>query len=174
MKPLNSKVRQKAFWKFTLLFFLAVVPICVAIYLFGRIDRAENAFLRSEYEKRVTVKATDVNVNKYYEEFHQKIDDVNSLLIKSEPRALNSQLYGDIEVAIKEIETRLQKFQKDVISTNRGSAVDSLSANMLNVQIDNLKILNRIYKKSSEKITSQETELTDTKEKLTECQSKMN
>ncbi|NEN23562.1 hypothetical protein G3O08_08615 [Cryomorpha ignava] len=174
MRPLNSKERQKAFWKFTLLFFLAVVPVCTAIYLYGRIDKAENAFLRSEYEKRVTVKATDINVNKYYEDFHQKIDDVNSLLTKSEPKVLNSQLYGDIDVAIKGIEVELQKFQKNVIASSRGSAVDSLTANMISSQIDNLKILNRIYRKTSDKIISQETELEDTNDKLTECQSKMN
>jgi len=174
MKPLNRKQRQKAFWKFTLLFCLAVVPVCIAIYLYGRIDKAENAFLRSEYEKRIVVKASDININKYYEDFHQKIDDVNSLLIRSEPNVLNSQLYGDIDVAIKGIEVELQKFQRNIIATSQGTAIDSLSADMVMTQIDNLKILNRIYRKTSDKIISQESELRDTKDKLSECQSKMN
>lgn len=173
MKPLNRKERQKAFWKFTLLFFLAVVPICIAVYLYGRIDKAENAFLRSEYEKRVIFKASDININKYYEDFHRKIDDVNNVLIQTEPKALNSQYYGDINVAIKGIEDELQKFQKDVIATKRGTAVDSLSAVMISKQIDNLRILNRIYTKTGDKIISQETELKDTKDRLTECQNKI-
>ena len=174
MRPLNRKERQKAFWKFTLLFFLAVVPVCIAVYLFGRVDKAENAFLRSEYEKRVIFKATDININKYYEDFYRKIDGVNSVLQQTEPKALSSQYYGDINVVIKGIEEELQKFQKDIISTKRGTAIDSLSADIMDKQIHNLKILTKIYSKAGDRIISQETELKDTKERLTDCLNKIN
>lgn len=50
MRPNNTKDRRRAKLKFLGFFILSILPICVAIYLYGRVDPVENKFLRSEYE----------------------------------------------------------------------------------------------------------------------------
>lgn len=173
MKPLNKKDRQKAFWKFTLLFILAVVPVCVAIYLYGKIDKAENNFLRSQYIREGQIQANKLDRDKYYEDIKFSIIGLNTYLKENEPSFVNRKLWGTIETSINKIQTKQDKFYNDVVKS-KGTSLDSLTWEMVQLDIDNLMRLKEIYRSTSEKMNDLDDELETTKEDLDECRRKLN
>ncbi len=52
MRPLNTRERRVQFFRFLLLFLLAVLPVVLLVWLHGRVDDVENAFLRKQYERQ--------------------------------------------------------------------------------------------------------------------------
>jgi FtsZ-binding cell division protein ZapB len=61
----------------------------------------------------------------------------------------------------------------DVVKTN-GTALDSLTWDIVRLEIDNLKRLQNIYEKTSAKMNDQFEKLEIAKEDLKECQGKLN
>lgn len=173
MKPLNTAERRKAFWKFTLLFILAVMPVCIAIYLYGRVDNVENNFLRTNYVKEGKKQDGKLDRNTYYTDIKFAIANLNTYLIENEPNFINYQLYGNIMTSIDKIQAKQDRFYVDVVKTN-GTALDSLTWDIVRLEIDNLKRLQNIYEKTSAKMNDQFEKLEIAKEDLKECQGKLN
>ncbi len=173
MKPLNTAERRKAFWKFTLLFFLAVAPICIAIYLFGRVDNVENDFLRKSYVKEGKIQEGKLNRNTYYADIKFSIANLNTYLIENEPNFLNNQLYGTLQTSIDKIQAKQDRFYVDVVKTN-GTELDSLTWDIVKLEIDNLKRLKKIYENTSVKMYDLDEKLETAKEDFKECQAKLN
>ncbi len=175
MKPLNKKERRKAFWKFTLLFFLAVVPICTAIYLYGRVDKAENAFLRKEFEARAhnaEIDGSTIDRGRLYTSLKASVAELKNYLISNDPNFVNNQLYGEISTKITPIDDNIQKFNKEIRSKGLASQADSVLYDLIILQIDNLIRLNSIYEDTSKKIREIEEELDDTEKDLENCEKK--
>ena len=47
MEPINKKERRVSILSFLGIFLLAIVPICIGVYLFARVDNVENRHLRA-------------------------------------------------------------------------------------------------------------------------------
>jgi len=89
MRPLNSKERRVKFLLFVLLFVLSTLPLLVLVYQYGKLDVAENDFLRKRYKElqkdqhSVEVDQTKVdNVQRQVSEFQKFLSDRNADMLE--------------------------------------------------------------------------------------------
>ncbi len=121
MRPLNTRERRIQFFRFLALFLLAVLPVVVLTWLFGRVDNAENDFLRAKYTRNMEhSNATNLYLSKLgamRDQAHRLRDFVTSKssamekLTCSEMGELTSEL-GDLEVSVQNFKDMVEESDK--------------------------------------------------------------
>ena len=170
MKPLNIKERRQAFWKFTLLFFLAVIPVCTAVYLYGRVDKAENNFLRSAYETKKDEGHLTAEYTEAREALIREASKISDYFGTDENISSFSTTYvRTVKLQADDLNKAKEDFKKEV--DKLGLALEPDVQALLEITRSyelTLKSFGSIYGLGSEEIKEMSRELKDAKDDLRE------
>ncbi len=160
MRPLNSKERRVKFLLFVLLFVLSTLPLLVLVYQYGKLDVAENDFLREEYEKCQLTQSVKQKDQAKMDKVKLQVKEVRELLANksSDMNALRSNNYAEIASKIKEIKINEVPLY-DETDESLKLMVEDLSAS--------LDLMNEVYRSGLE--ISKDLDLQ--KELLIDCKS---
>lgn len=169
MKPINARRRTGQFFRFLLLFLLAVAPITAFMYLYGRVDHVENEYLRSAYQSRREIGSVDQDRQVLLNGVIQYATELNDLLTaKSNDMATLKE--GTNKSG--EIDGTLTKLDNALINLRRGlgnTAADSLHfpfADLATAYHGSAKRFNDVYLKSFEQSQSLQAKLNEANESL--------
>jgi len=163
MKPLNKKERTKAFWRFTALFIVSILPICLTFYLFGKVSHVENTFLREQYSLLKENLSEEQGEERMYNNIIDASRDLSTRMNDISGSALTTNSSPRIESSISNFETSLSGLNNTVInglSSQTEASLLEVSRNMVN----SLRRLNDGYYSRTWE------ELKDAKDDLEECE----
>lgn len=146
MKPINAPERRKAFFTYLFVFLITLLPICLSLYLYGRVDHVENAFLREKYEEKRKMKGEISNERAVYSKLEINTLELKRRVTESSDRAASTQQAGNILSKIQEVEGAFMEFKNNTYNAGRASATDSSLVRILTDQLYTLTELNAIYR----------------------------
>lgn len=155
MKPINAPERRKAFFTYLFVFLITLLPICLSLYLYGRVDHVENAFLREKYEEKRKLKGEISNERIVYANLESNTLELKRKVTEATDRATTSIQAGNILSKIQEVEGALLQFKSNTYNTGQASATDSALVRILEDQLYTLTELNSIYRSTFEKLEKQ-------------------
>jgi len=158
MGPTNAQDRRRQFFRFLLLFLLAVAPITTVVYLYGRVDHVENEYLRSKYVVTKAVGEQGDELRKLVSALLTQVNDVSELATKPEMLELNAQLGANMKKKLSDLKDRIIALQNNPAAA-QDSALKALSmtANTYHVTIQSY---NDLYTSASEKLDFETTKAT--------------
>lgn len=165
MKPVNSSERRKAFLSYVLLFVIAVVPIGLSIYLYGKVDAAENEFLREKYRQSQQLKEVKYSEDRVYSALNADVIAVQNQITQSQGVATTSPESGNIEPKINQLNRTLRELQNELRDVETNST-EALMLEMIKAQTQSLERLNGIYRETFIKLRDEREEVKAMKERL--------
>lgn len=159
MKPLNAKERKKAFWTYLGFFVLALIPICAAIYLHGRVSRVENEFLRTNYTENTQRQSLDESERAVFRAITWNSESLKEYLNKEKATSISKDKSGEIDNLIADINTSLSPLGTK-LGLNPGLQPDSSYRATTLYLTESLKLLNNeYYRKAWNEINALEKEI---------------
>lgn len=140
MRPLNVKQRRSQFLLFIVLFVLATLPLLLVVYLHGRLDDAENRFLRDQYQANKESQRSKEANREMLDAEKKKVSDLSQYLLNKSPDMLSFKpnLSSTINVYRKKIDT-------DNLPTRDG--IDSAMVDVVKELMNSIELLNEVYGK---------------------------
>lgn len=124
MRPLNTRERRAQFLRFSLLFLLAVLPIVLLTWLFGRVDHVENDFLRSKYENQREQGKMSAKYTAYLAALSNSANELKGYVTKS--NAMMSELQFTDIATLREHVGQLEKDHDNfTLVANQSNVQDS-------------------------------------------------
>jgi hypothetical protein len=165
MKPVNSGQRRKAFLSYVLLFFITMIPFCLSIYLYGKVDEAENVFLREKYRQSQQLNEVKYSEERVYSALNSDIIAVQNQITQSQGVSTTSPESGNIEPKINQLNRTLRELQNELrdVETN---PTEALMLEMIKAQSESLEKLNGIYSETFIKLRDERDEVKAMKERL--------
>jgi predicted RNase H-like nuclease len=164
MKPINASQRRKAFFSYLIIFLITLLPICFSIYMYGRVDQVENAFLREKYEEKKKQTGEISNERIVYSKLENNALELKRKVTEAADRATKSQQAGNILSKIQEVEGALGEFRNNTYNAGRASATDSALVRILDDQLITLTALNGIYRETFDDLDEKSDNYDDLKE----------
>lgn len=140
MRPLNSKERRVKFLLFVLLFVLSTLPLLLLVYQYGKLDVAENRYLRERYDEcRSDQRSKDEDRRKVVE-LAARVRKVRDYLKDKNPSMMDfDQDYsGTIESDIREVKSDEVPY-RDYADSTLLKLIEDMSGSLI--------LMNRVYEK---------------------------
>lgn len=151
MRPLNSKERRVKFLLFVLLFVLSTLPLLVLVYQYGRLDVAENRFLREQYVDCVSKQNMKEQDLTKINEVKVQVGNVRELLTKKSAEMIELRLNNFAEVNSRIKSVKVSDVPKyDETDESLVQMVEDLNAS--------LDLMNEVYRSGLEKYKAFETQ----------------
>lgn len=113
MQPTNKKERRNSILKFIAIYLLTILPICIAVYQFARVDSSELDYLRPKLRDQQQSEERSEEKDDMQNEIAELIDsDLKSKIATASQNRSTSQS-GEIEGVLKKIDRSLTQFQED-------------------------------------------------------------
>jgi len=158
MRPLNSKERRVKFLLFVLLFVLSTLPLLVLVYQYGKLDVAENRFLREQYKDCMSNQSVKEQDLTKINEVKVQVRDVKELLTKKSAEMIELRLNNYAEIV-----TRINSVKVSDVPTY--DETDKSLAQMVEDLNASLALMNEVYRSGLDKYKAFETQ----KELLEAC-----
>lgn len=150
---------------YVLLFVIAVIPICLSIYLYGKVDDAENDFLREKYRQSQQLKEVKYSEDRVYSALNADIIAVQNQITQSQGVATTSPENGNIEPKLSQLNRTLRELDNELkdMETNK---TEALLLEMIRAQTQSLEKLNAMYRETFIKLKDEREEVKNMKERL--------
>lgn len=165
MKPVNSAQRRKAFLSYLLVFVITLLPICLSIYLYGRVDHAENDFLREKYRRSQQIQEVKYSESRIYNSLNQDIISVENQITQSQAIAVTSPESGNIEPKISALKRSLREVDSE-LSGEKLNATEAQMLEMIRTQAECLEKMNGIYRSTFQKLRDEREEVEKLQDRL--------
>ena len=139
MRPLNGKERRRQFLFFMLLFALAIAPFVVLVHLYGRVDHAENRFLREQYAAKRDADRNKINDRNEIDKYRQQVAELRKFIADN-----SSDLKDLVKDQTAKIENDVDAI--DITSLPRNTHGDSTIYDLIKDLKSTLKIMNEVYR----------------------------
>ncbi len=172
MEPINARERRIQFFKFVLLFLLAVVPITTVVYLYAQVDRVENDYLRKQYRAQKASGSFSENRGRLVKDLANASTNLSSLVTDPRMAMLDKTMYGDVNSALIALGKAEEKLSAD-LKEAPDSILSELTYLALTYQ-NSTKTYNEIYIDASNKLITRRDSLSMLTRKLVQWQTSWN
>lgn len=152
MEPINARERRIQFFKFVLLFLLAVVPITAVVYLYAQVDRVENDYLRKQYRAQKASGSFSENRGRLVNGLVDASKNLGSLVTDPRMMALDRTMSANVNTALGELEGAEEKLSADL-----RQAPDSILSELTDLALTyqtSVSTYNEIYTDASKRLKS--------------------
>ena len=150
---------------FLFMFILAIVPICISIYLFGRVDHAENDFLREKYRQSQQLQEVKYSEARVYSSLNDEVIAVQNQITQSQDVATARPESGNIESRINALNRSLRELQGELSGVKLNST-EALMLEMIRSQAESLEKMNSIYRDTYARLRDERDEVAKLKRRL--------
>jgi methyl-accepting chemotaxis protein len=167
MEPINKKERRMSILSFLGIFLLAIVPICIGVYLFAQVDNVENRHLRALVKSQQSTAEESEEVGYIETELSQKILELNKFL-ESKTEVISPNLHSEVVDKMSEIGSTSTKLYDQLESQDRKEYVS-----MIQQMKSSMNKFNAIYKMISENYEDAQNEIDDKEETIKSQQKRL-
>jgi methyl-accepting chemotaxis protein len=167
MEPINKKERRMSILSFLGVFLLTILPICIGVYLFARVDNVENRHLRALVKSQQSTAEESEEVGFTEKELSQQILELNKFL-ESKTEVISPNLHSEVVDKMSEIGSTSSKLYDQLESQDRKEYVS-----MIQQMKSSMNKFNAIYKMISENYEDAQNEIDDKEETIERQQKRL-